>query len=199
FLFNTLNAISTLVLERRNEQAERMLLRLSGFLRYSLDRNPNKLSALSAEIDAQRKYLEIEQTRFGDRLQVSFSIAPEAEAAHLPSLILQPILENAIKHAITPSNNSGRIDVAAWRDGDLLRVRVEDDGPGITPNTTSRRGVGLANARERLSLIYGPRAGLTAGNRPQGGCVIEFWLPFEQEEILEPSSKQPAVASPVGG
>ena len=194
FLFNTLNAISTLVLERRNDQAEAMLLRLSGFLRYSLDRNPHKLAPLSVEIEAQRKYLEIEQTRFGDRLAVHFEIAPDAAAAHLPSLILQPLLENAIKHAVTPSGAGGRIDVSAWRDGDLLRVRVEDDGPGLPPNGATRRGVGLANARERLKLNYGDRAGLTAGNRPQGGCVIEFWLPFEREDVLEPT-----LASPVGG
>lgn len=188
FLFNTLNAISSLVLEKRTDQAERMLLQLSGFLRYSLDRNPNELAPLSAEIDAQRKYLEIEQTRFGDKLAVNFDVAADSARARLPSLILQPILENAIKHAITPRANGGRIDVSAWRDGDLLRVRVEDDGPGLAqPRGGERRGVGLANARERLSVMYGQRAGLIAANRPQGGCAIEFWLPFEQEAILEPS------------
>jgi signal transduction histidine kinase len=155
FLFNTLNAISTLVLERRNEQAERMLLGLAGFLRYSLDRQPTALDALSAELEAQRKYLDIEQTRFGDKLKVRFAIEPGLEKAKLPSLILQPILENAIKYAITPRVEGGAIEVSARSDGGLLRVAVEDDGPGFPSenHASSRKGVGLANARERLELI----------------------------------------------
>ncbi|HRO04686.1 MAG TPA: histidine kinase, partial [Terricaulis sp.] len=161
FLFNTLNAISTLVLEKRNEQAESMLLKLAGFLRYSLDRQPTELAALAAELEAQRKYLEIEQTRFDDKLKVTFDIEPGLESARLPSLILQPILENAIKYAITPRTDGGAIVVTAKRDGDVLRIAVEDDGPGLPPVETPRRrrGVGLVNARERLELIYGDRAG----------------------------------------
>ncbi|MBC7767552.1 MAG: histidine kinase, partial [Phycisphaerales bacterium] len=146
FLFNTLNAISTLVLEKRNAQAEGMLLKLAGFLRYSLDRQPTEMAALTAEMDAQRKYLEIEQTRFDDKLRVRFSIEPGLENAQLPSLILQPILENAIKYAITPRVDGGSIDVSATRDGDLLRICIEDDGPGLPADADPRRrrGVGLA-------------------------------------------------------
>lgn len=185
FLFNTLNAISTLVLERRNEQAEQMLLRLAGFLRYSLDRQPTELTQLSAEIEAQRKYLEIERTRFEDKLDVRFSIEPGLENVRLPSLILQPILENAIKYAITPNAEGGTIEVSAWRDGDLLRMRVEDDGPGLpaTSDPRDRRGVGLSNARERLELIYGDRAGLSASNRSPRGCRVEMWLPLEEASV----------------
>jgi signal transduction histidine kinase len=187
FLFNTLNAISSLVLDRRTGEAERILLQLSGFLRYSLDRRPNELASLSEEVEAQRKYLEIEQARFGEKLKVSFDIAPDAAQARLPSLILQPLLENAIKHAITPSAKGGRIEVRAWRDGDILRVRVADDGPGLAPlKAGQRRGLGLPNARERLGLIYGERAGLVAQNRPEGGCAAEIWLPFEEEDVSEP-------------
>lgn len=183
FLFNTLNAISTLVLEKRNEQAESMLLKLAGFLRYSLDRQPTELAALTAEMEAQRKYLEIERTRFDDKLQVRFSIEPGLENARLPSLILQPILENAIKYAITPRVDGGAIDVSATRDGDILRITIEDDGPGLPPegDPRRRRGVGLANARERLELIYGDRAGLTARNREPSGCRVEIWLPLEEQ------------------
>lgn len=183
FLFNTLNAISTLVLEKRNEQAESMLLKLAGFLRYSLDRQPTEMAGLTAELDAQRKYLEIERTRFDDRLKVTFSIEPGLEGAQLPSLILQPIMENAIKYAIAPRTDGGAIDVSAFRDGDLLRIRVDDDGPGLPPegDPRRRRGVGLANARERLELIYGDRAGLTAQNREPTGCRVEIWLPLEEE------------------
>jgi signal transduction histidine kinase len=183
FLFNTLNAISTLVLEKRNEQAEGMLLKLAGFLRYSLDRQPTALAALSAELEAQRKYLEIEQTRFDDKLKVTFNIEPGLDGAQLPSLILQPILENAIKYAITPRTEGGRIDVFAARDGGLLRIRVEDDGPGLPPEggVRRRRGVGLSNARERLELIYGDKAGLSARNREPHGCCVEIWLPLEEQ------------------
>jgi two-component system, LytTR family, sensor kinase len=185
FLFNTLNAISTLVLEKRNEQAENMLLRLAGFLRYSLDRQPSELAALSAELEAQRKYLEIEQTRFEDKLKVRFDVEPGLENARLPSLILQPILENAIKYAITPRAEGGSIDVSARRDGDLLRICVEDDGPGLPPEGAPRRrrGVGLANAQERLELLYGARAGLTARNRDPHGCRVDIWLPLEEARV----------------
>jgi signal transduction histidine kinase len=185
FLFNTLNAISTLVLEKRNQQAENMLMRLAGFLRYSLDRQPTELAELSAELEAQRKYLEIEQTRFDDKLKVRFNVEPGLERTRLPSLILQPILENAIKYAITPRAEGGAIDVSAFRDGDLLRICVEDDGPGLPAEDAPRRrrGVGLANARERLELVYGARAGLTARNREPQGCRVEIWLPLEEERV----------------
>lgn len=185
FLFNTLNAISTLVLEKRNDAAERMLLRLAGFLRYSLDRQPTEMTALTAELEAQRKYLEIEQTRFDDKLKVSFNIERGLENANVPSLILQPILENAIKYAITPSPNGGSIEVSAKRDRDLLRITIEDDGPGLPAEDQPRRrrGVGLANARERLELIYGQRAGLTARNREPHGCRVELWFPLEEERV----------------
>lgn len=183
FLFNTLNAISTLVLEKRNAQAENMLLKLAGFLRYSLDRQPTELAVLSAELEAQRKYLEIEQTRFDDKLKVTFDVEPGLEHARLPSLILQPILENAIKYAITPRTEGGAIVLTARRDGDMLRIAVEDDGPGLPAPSTARRrrGVGLVNARERLELIYGGRGGLSASNREPNGCRVDIWLPLEEE------------------
>jgi len=183
FLFNTLNAISTLVLENRNAQAESMLMKLAGFLRYSLDRQPTEMAGLSAELEAQRKYLAIEQTRFEDKLKVTFNIEPGLENARLPSLILQPILENAIKYAITPRIEGGSINVSAFRDGDILKICVEDDGPGLPDQDPGprRRGVGLANARERLELIYGGRAGLIARNREPHGCRVDIWLPLEEE------------------
>jgi two-component system, LytTR family, sensor kinase len=190
FLFNTLNAISTLVLDKRTEMAENMLLRLSGFLRYSLDRKPTELAALSAEFDAQRKYLEIEQTRFGDKLKVQFDVEPGIEDARLPSLILQPILENAIKYAITPSAEGGRIEVSARREGETLRIRVEDDGPGFSAAAPQRgRGVGLSNARERLTLIYGEKAGLSAENLAPRGCRIEIWLPIKEERVARSAAR----------
>jgi signal transduction histidine kinase len=184
FLFNTLNAISTLVLENRNAHAESMLLRLAGFLRYSLDRQPTELAKLSDEIEAQRKYLEIEQTRFEDKLSVTFNIQPGLESVRLPSLILQPILENAIKYAISPRKEGGRIELSAWREDGALRIAIEDDGPGLpTANASGRQGVGLANIRERLELIYGQRAGLIARNKQPNGCHVEIFLPLEEERV----------------
>ncbi len=185
FLFNTLNAISTLVLESRGPAAERMLMRLSAFLRYSLDRNPNDLSPFAEELDAQRQYLGIEQMRFGDKLVVDFDVEPSVLKARVPSLILQPILENAIKYAITPRATGGRIVVQARRENDLLRIRVEDDGPGLDACARSdRRGLGLANARERLALLYGERGGLTVSSKTAEaggpGCVVELHLPYEE-------------------
>jgi signal transduction histidine kinase len=181
FLFNTLNAISTLVLDRRNEQAEAMLLGLSSFLRYSLDRNPTALAPLSEELAARRQYLAIEQARFGDKLRASVDVDASAARGRVPSLILQPILENAIKHAVAPRQEGGAIEIAARRDGASLRIRISDDGPGLPAEGAMRRGVGLANARERLALLHGERAGLSAHNRADGpGCVIEIWLPFEE-------------------
>ncbi|MBL8548219.1 MAG: histidine kinase [Hyphomonadaceae bacterium] len=194
FLFNTLNAISTLVLEKRNDAAESMLLKLAGFLRYSLDRQPTALANLKAELEAQRKYLEIEQTRFEDKLKVHWNIEPGLDGAKLPSLILQPILENAIKYAITPSVDGGSIDVSARRDGDVLRIVVEDDGPGLPAGDAlpRRRGVGLANIRERLELIYGQRAGLIARNREPHGCRVELYLPLEEDVVR--STPAPALS-----
>ena len=194
FLFNTLNAISTLVLEKRNDAAENMILKLAGFLRYSLDRQPTALANLKAELEAQRKYLEIEQTRFDDKLRVRFDIEPGLDGAKLPSLILQPILENAIKYAITPRVDGGAIDVSARRDGAVLRIVVEDDGPGLPGEAPHprRRGVGLANIRERLELIYGQRAGLIARNREPHGCRVELYLPLEEDGVR--STPAPALS-----
>jgi two-component system, LytTR family, sensor kinase len=114
---------------------------------------------------------------------VRFDVEPGLDNARLPSLILQPILENAIKYAITPRAEGGSITVSARRDGKLLRIVVEDDGPGLPVSEPRRRGVGLANARERLELIYGTDAGLTARNREPHGCRVDIWLPLEEERV----------------
>lgn len=179
FLFNTLNAISTLVLESRQAQAEGMLMHLSAFLRYSLERNPTDTVSLAEELDAQRQYLAIEQTRFGDRLVVSFDVDPATAEAKVPSLILQPILENAIKHALSPQTQGLHVRLCARREDKTLRICVEDDGPGLS-GPPSRRGLGLANTRERLGLLYGERAGLGIANKAAGtGCIVDLHLPFE--------------------
>jgi two-component system, LytTR family, sensor kinase len=130
FLFNTLNAISTLVLDGRREQANGMVGALSGFLRYSLDSDPGQRVTLDQEIDSVRRYLGIEQVRFGERLDVGILVTPEAADALVPSLILQPLIENAIKFAISRREEGGRIELVAHADEGVLEITVRDDGPG---------------------------------------------------------------------
>jgi signal transduction histidine kinase len=157
FLFNTLNSISTLVLLSETEKANTMLSRLSSFLRYSLVGEREGQATVAQEIQALKLYLEIERTRFEDRLRTRFDIAPEVTNARIPSLLLQPLVENAIKYAVTPLEEGADIWVTARRIGDRLELSVADTGPGIgesRPNPDST-GVGLANIRDRLAQAYG--------------------------------------------
>ena len=186
FLFNTLNAISTLVLDNRQDTANRMVGSLSSFLRYSLDSDPVQRVTLAQEIEALHLYLSIEQIRFGDRLQVSISVDDAAREALVPSLILQPIVENAIKHAVAKREEGGHIDIVARRDGDAhgqgwLDVHMCDDGPGCPDfdARTNHTGVGLANTRERLRVIYADRQIFSIENRQPHGADVHIRLPFE--------------------
>ncbi|MFS1704104.1 sensor histidine kinase, partial [Alteromonas sp. AMM-1] len=157
FLFNTLNAISTLILMKENDTAEAMVSRLSDFLRYSLDNDPIKKVPLGQEIKALRLYLEIEKVRFGERLEVTWDIEEDCENAMVPSMILQPIVENAIKHAISKLQENGRLSIVASRFGNDLLLDVADNGPGadISDGQLSRvGGVGLPNIKERLHALY---------------------------------------------
>ena len=187
FLFNTLNAISTLVIDHKPDIANRMVGSLSAFLRYSLDSDPVQRVTLAQEIDALNLYLGIEQLRFGERLQVQMTIDPQVRAALVPSLILQPLIENAVKHAIAKREEGGRIEIDARRDGDALDIHLRDDGPGCAhveatrPDTTTleHRGVGLVNTRERLRVLYGERAQFALDNRVPHGADVHIRLPFE--------------------
>jgi two-component sensor histidine kinase len=178
FLFNALNAISTLVSESRTAEANRMLSRLSDFLRSSLDRTETEEIPLSEEIDFACQYLEIEEVRFGDRLRVDISIAPEAEGALVPPLILQPLVENAVRHAIQPREGGGAIAIVAERRDGWLAIGVHDDGPGLGEAEESGRGVGLANTRLRLSELYGSRAELRLSPSDRGGLEVSVRMPF---------------------
>ena len=182
FLFNTLNAISTLVLDGRADTANRMVGSLSAFLRYSLDSDPVQRVTLAQEIDALNLYLGIEQLRFGERLQVRMDIDAAARAALVPSLILQPLIENAVKHALAKREEGGRIEVEARRDGDTLDIHLRDDGPGCSETDSARsdhRGVGLVNTRERLRVLYGERGQFSIDNRLPHGADAHIRLPFE--------------------
>jgi signal transduction histidine kinase len=159
FLFNTLNSISTLVLLSDTERANTMLSRLSSFLRYSLVGEREGLATVAQEVQALKLYLDIERTRFEERLRVHYDIAPDVMGARMPSLLLQPLVENAVKYAVTPMEEGADIQVTARRVGDRLQLTVTDTGPGIAggrPGPSSEgTGVGLANIRERLAQAYG--------------------------------------------
>ncbi len=157
FLFNTLNSISTLVLLAETERANTMLSRLSSFLRYSLVGEREGFSTVEREVAALKLYLDIERTRFENRLRASFDIDPAAQAARLPTMLLQPLVENAVKYAVTPSEEGADILIAARRRGDLLELEVADTGPGLgdRPAAAPGTGLGLRNIRDRLAQAYG--------------------------------------------
>jgi LytS/YehU family sensor histidine kinase len=157
FLFNTLNAISTLILDKDTRLANTMVTRLSRFLRYTLDSDPMEQVTVSEEFDALKLYLDIEKVRFDERLRLHFDIEPEAETALLPSLLLQPLVENAIKYAVSQSVNGGSIGISARVFGGDLLLVVADDGPGLDlrhGRMPKGGGVGVSNCRERLKEIY---------------------------------------------
>ena len=181
FLFNTLNAISTLVLDHKNGTANGMVGSLSAFLRYSLDSDPVQRVTLAQEIEATNQYLGIEQLRFGERLRVRMNVEPAARDALVPSLILQPLIENAIKYAVSRREEGGAIEIEAKRSGDGLVIVLRDDGPGCKnfENRSNGHGVGLANTRERLQVLYGNRQQFSLSNREPHGVEIRIELPFE--------------------
>jgi LytS/YehU family sensor histidine kinase len=181
FLFNTLNAISTLVLDRKNDTANGMVGSLSAFLRYSLDSDPVQRVTLAQEIDATNLYLGIEQLRFGERLRVRMNIEPAAREALVPSLVLQPLIENAVKYAVSKREEGGSIEIDARRQGSDLAIVLRDDGPGCAnfDKRSNGHGVGLANTRERLQVLYGNRQKFDLKNRQPHGVEVRIELPFE--------------------
>jgi hypothetical protein len=181
FLFNTLNAISTLILDNRNGTANSAVTGLSEFLRYTLDQDPMKKVTVSQELDALNLYLNIEQMRFGERLTLDFAIDPSASNMLMPSLLLQPLIENAIKYAVSPREQGGRIRIGAHVTGGMLQLEVADDGPGLIDATrlANGRGVGIRNTRERLQVLYGER-GTVSVNNTDPGLRVSLTLPAEQ-------------------
>ncbi len=181
FLFNTLNSISTLVLLKQTEPANAMLSRLSAFLRYTLVNEPTAEVTLAQEVDTLKLYLEIEKMRFEERLRVRFDVDPRVSEARLPSLLLQPIIENAIKYAVTPSEEGADIVLTAHLVGQIVRITVSDSGGGLNPDmsvTTVSTGVGLANIRDRLRQAYGDRHRFETRSAPGGGFTVTIEIPF---------------------
>lgn len=178
FLFNTLHAISALMY-RSVESADRMVARLSDFLRLTLDSAGVQEVTLKREMEYLDKYLDIEQVRFGDRLQVSRAIDPETLDLLVPNLVLQPLVENAVRHGIAPLAEGGHVEVAARLERGSLVVEVVDDGKG--PGAEIREGLGLSNTRARLEQLYGKECKLELGGGARGGFRARLILPAHSE------------------
>lgn len=181
FLFNTLNSISTLVLLKQTERANAMLARLSSFLRYTLVNESTGKVTLAQEVETLKLYLEIEKMRFEERLRPHFRIESDTIGARLPSLLLQPLIENAIKYAVTPSEDGADIWVTAVREGHAVRIEVADNGDSVAAGlvATPSTGVGLANIRDRLSQAYGAAHRFETEQNEKGGFSVIVEIPYE--------------------
>ena len=196
FLFNTLNSISTLVLLKQTEPANAMLTRLSAFLRYTLINEPAGHVTVAQEVETLQLYLDIERMRFEERLRTRFDIDEAAMPGLLPSLLLQPLVENAIKYAVSQQEAGAEITITAQLVGGMLRITVSDTGPGLQNSAADNRlsgvtfdggepvstGVGLANIRDRLAQAYGERHRFEIFDPPEGGFSVLIDIPFERRE-----------------
>jgi two-component system, LytTR family, sensor kinase len=182
FLFNTLNSISALIRLRRNDDARAMLSKMSDFMRVSLHANLTSEVTFAEEFENAGYYIDVEKTRFGDRVILAFDIDPQAKTAVVPNMVLQPIYENAFKYAVGETLRSVTISLSAHVEGDVLRIAVADDGPGLRrasriQNSTST-GIGLENISQRLKALYGERGVIRVDERPSGGVIVAMTLPF---------------------
>ena len=203
FLFNTLNSISTLVLLKQTEPANAMLTRLSGFLRHTLIAEPGSKVTLASEVETLQLYLVIERMRFEERLRTHFDIEDAAMKACLPAMLLQPLIENAIKYAVSPQEEGARISLTGRVVGQRLRIAVEDTGPGAGPAGQiaphSRKpipgepvstGVGLVNIQNRLAQGYGDDHLFETRSSPGGGFTVLIEIPYEAAASTEPETSQ---------
>ncbi|WP_121115904.1 sensor histidine kinase [Croceibacterium ferulae] len=215
FLFNTLNSISTLVLLKQTEPANAMLTRLSAFLRHTLVAQPGGTVTVAQEVHTLQLYLDIERMRFEERLRTRFRVDPAAVNAAIPSLLLQPLVENAIKYAVSPQEEGARISLTAQVLGSRLRLVVADTGPGTQgralameqpASRTESTGVGLANIRNRLAQAYGEDHRFEITTPPEGGFTVTIEIPFELQGDSAGSDmapqpfaalSKPAIDSPV--
>lgn len=178
FLFNTLNSISAL-LHKDVETADKMIARLGDFLRLTLRNSGRQEVTVSEELEFLKCYLEIERIRFQDRLTVEMSIEAQAADAQVPNLLLQPIVENAIRHGISASTAPGKLSIQAVCRNGSLQIRVKDNGPGLTGNGANyREGVGLQNTRARLEQLYGNQQRMKMYNSAEGGVTVELEMPY---------------------
>jgi LytS/YehU family sensor histidine kinase len=184
FLFNTLNAISTLVTEAENETAVGMISRLADFFRITLEGPSTDEVRLEDELSLTEHYLEIEKLRLGDRLRVQIDVDPELRSNLVPHLVLQPLVENAIRHGIAPRMGSGTLTVVAERNGEHLTITVADDGLGEQARSSTsngdRIGIGLKNISQRLTDLYGDPPGLQLSWPAAGGCEATLKIPLDR-------------------
>jgi LytS/YehU family sensor histidine kinase len=186
FLFNVLNTISSYIYEDP-DTAVKIVARLSELLRSSLDSQNRAFIPLAQELAIAETYLEIERLRFSDRLQVRIDVPGETRRALVPSFLLQPLLENAMRHGIAGQIEGGTVEIVARRLGETLSLQVQDDGAGARPDRPASTGIGLGNTRSRLERLYGADHTWRAGNRPGGGFEVEIAIPFRSEpEPLSP-------------
>jgi sensor histidine kinase YesM len=182
FLFNTLHAISTLVLKGDARAADQMLAQLSRFLRLTLESAQMQTVSLALELEFLDAYLRIQKVRFGDRLTVQTQVEEDVLVAAVPSLILQPLVENSIQHGIGQSPDGGTIIVRARRRGDAVVLEVEDDGPGLQEAQMSGKGIGLRNIRERLVQLYPGGHSFSLSAALRGGTLATMYIPFRRAE-----------------
>jgi signal transduction histidine kinase len=195
FLFNTLNAISALIHENV-DVADNMVARLGDLLRLTLEHEGIHEVALHEELEFIQTYLEIEQVRFGPRLAVQVQIHPETLDARVPYLVLQPLVENAIRHGISPVARGGCVAVRARAVGEVLRLEVEDSGPGLTPRPPRESpGIGLPNTRARLEQLYGAEHRFELGRGQLGGLLVTIEIPFDREPVAPPDVLLDSAAS----
>jgi signal transduction histidine kinase len=179
FLFNTLNAISALV-HQDVERADRMIARLGDLLRAALENANQQEVPLKQELDFLQPYLEIEQARLGPRLTVDLRIDPAVMDARVPNRILQPLVENAIRHGIGSRAEPGHVQIQAYRDNGFLHLAVKDTGPGLPASPGALPGIGLANTHARLEQLYGVNQSLDLSNSPEGGLRVRITIPFHE-------------------
>ncbi len=190
FLFNTLHSISAL-LNKDTDAARKMITRLGDFLRLTLENSGDQEVTLRQEMEFLSCYLEIERIRFQDRLVTHLDVAQQALDAKVPNLILQPIVENAIRHGIAPRSTQGLIEIEAKQRNGRLRIQVRDNGPGLSAHRTSenvfKKGLGLANTETRLAQLYGSAQSFQLSNNPEGGLVVTLEIPFHRDGAATPS------------
>ncbi|HKT75679.1 MAG TPA: histidine kinase [Sphingobium sp.] len=186
FLFNTLNSLSSLVMKDRRDEAEQMILSLSNFYRTSLAGDPLEDVPLEEEVRLQKLYLDIEAVRFPDRLLTRIDVPPSLLDACVPGLILQPLVENAIKYGVSRTSSPVTIAIAAREEADMLHLSVTDDGDQPPSRADRGNGIGLANVRDRLVARFGDRAGIDHGPRPDGGFAVHLRLPMVRRGAPRP-------------
>ena len=185
FMFNTLNAISTLIFKQENDKANEMLDKLCEFFRYSLSQQGAQQSTLKDELDLLDVYLSIEKVRFGDRLSVTLDIDTRAQLAKVPSLFLQPIIENAIKYGVEASKNNGQIHIIAKCHLEQLIIQVADSGPGLEPSNSKGFGIGLNNTKERLNTMFNSPCDVELGEHEAGGAQVIIRMPFKVDLLSD--------------